>query len=91
MAMSLDSHVVGCGLSPRPSGLNSRWVCVHAQDPERRMEEKGLWHSHPPWVVISRFLSLCLSSKRTRPIAKTPQKKKNLLIREMAKPSLNYA
>ena len=47
-------------------------VCVRAQDPERRMEEKGLLRDHPPWGVISRFLSLCLclSGECTRPIAK---------------------
>ena len=34
---------------------------MRAQDPERRVEEKGLRRGHPPWGVISRFLSLCLS------------------------------
>ena len=52
MAMSLDSHVAGHYSSPRPGGLNSRWVCVRvcvcAQDPERRMEEKGLQCGHSP-------------------------------------------
>ena len=53
-------------------------MCVRAQDPERRMEEKGLWRDHPPWGVISRFLSLCLSlsGERTRPIVKNLSKKK---------------
>ena len=31
---------------------------MHAQDPERRMEEEGLRRDHPPWGVISRFVSL---------------------------------
>ena len=52
MAMSLDSHVVDYGTSPGPGGLNAYQACVHAcvraQDPERRMEEKGLRCGHPP-------------------------------------------
>ena len=31
---------------------------MHAQDPERRIEERRLQHGHSPWGVISCFLSL---------------------------------
>ena len=67
MVMSLNSHVVDCGLNLGPGGLNSRWAHVRAQDPERRMKEKGLQRGHPPWRVISCFLSLSvyLASGRT--------------------------
>ena len=64
IAMSLDSHVVDRSSSPRPGGLNSRQAheCVpKIQDPERRMEEKGLRRGQSPREVISRFLSLSLS------------------------------
>jgi len=63
MAISLDSHVVDRGSNLRPGGLNmpGACACVRAQDPKRRMEEKGLQRGHPPWGVISCFLSLCLS------------------------------
>ena len=76
MAMSLDSHVVDRGSRPGPGGLKltlGACVCVRAQDTERRMEEKGLWHDHPLWGVISQFLSLCLSLSGGPmfPIAKT--------------------
>ena len=82
MAMSLDSHVVNCGSCPGPGGLkHTGHMCVRAQDPERRMEEKGLRCGHPPWGLISHFLSLCLSlsGERTYPIAKTSQKNNNKL------------
>ena len=84
MAMSLDSHVVDHGSRPGPGGLNSHWrVCVRAQDPERRMEETGLRRDHPPWGVISRFLSLCLSLSVWRvhaPYSKKPLKKKKYCL-----------
>ena len=38
MAMS-DSHVVDCGSSPEPGGLNSCWVCLRAC--LRSREENG--------------------------------------------------
>ena len=64
MAMSLDSHVVDRGSSPRPSDLNSRWARVHAC-PRSREENGGegiaAWLSPPPRGMISRFVSLCLS------------------------------
>ena len=75
--MLLDSYVVNCDSNPRPGGLKlDACACV----PKKRMEEKGLWHGHPPWGVISHFLSLCLSGEHTGLIAKTspppPPKKK---------------
>ena len=68
MAMSLDSHVVDCSSHPGPSGLNSHWafVCVCAQDPKRRREEKRMQCGHFPWGVTSHFLSLCLSGERMK-------------------------
>ena len=61
---------------PRWLKNHASGICIHAQDPKRRMEEKGLKRGHPPWGVISHFLSLCLFGKCTCPIAKTPPKKK---------------
>ena len=73
MAMSLDSHVVDCGLSLGPGGLNSRRVrvCVpKIPRGERRRRDCGV--AIPPGGVISCFLSFCLSlsGERTLPIAK---------------------
>ena len=58
MAMLLDSHVVDRGSSPRPDGLNSRQVRVHAC-PRSREEsgEEGIVAWPTPQGVISHFLS----------------------------------
>lgn len=32
-------------------------LCICAQNFQRRIEKKGLWHGHPNWRVISHFLS----------------------------------
>ena len=62
MVISLDSHIVDRGLSPGPGGLkHAGRMYVLVQNPERRLEEKGSWHGHPPWGMISCFLSLSLS------------------------------
>ena len=76
MAMSLDSHAVNHGSSPRPGGLNSRWVRVCACP--RSQEENGgegivAWSS-PLGGDFSPSFCLCLSGKCTWPIAKTSQK-----------------
>ena len=83
-----QSYVVGLPCSQPRLKSQTRWLKLTsgmcAQDPERRMEEKGLRRDHPPWGVISRFLSLCLclSGKRTHPIAKASQKKKKSCRRQ---------
>ncbi|ELW62110.1 Nuclease-sensitive element-binding protein 1 [Tupaia chinensis] len=67
-------------------GLLERTICriqihrgeVRAQDPKRRMEEKGLSCGHPPGRMNSHFLSLCLC---THPIAKILSKKKKCTAR----------
>ena len=64
MAMLLDSHVVDCGSSPGPGGLNSCQAHVHACS--RSQEENGgegivAWPSPLGGGLISHFLSLCLS------------------------------
>ena len=52
---------------------------MRAQDPKRRMEEKGLRRGHAPGGVTSRFLSLCLSLSVWRvhvPYSEKPLKNK---------------
>ena len=53
-------------------------MCVHAQDPERRMEEKGLRCDHPPrGGDFSLSVSLSLSVWRAHaPYSKNLSKKK---------------
>ena len=81
MVTSLNSHVVDCSSSPGPGGLNSHQACVHAQDPERRKEEKGLWCGHPPWGDFSLSVSLSLSVflASARALQQKPLKKKSVV------------
>ena len=47
--MLLDCHVADRGSSPGSDGLKLMLgMCVCAQNPKRRMEEKGLWSGHFP-------------------------------------------
>ena len=50
---------------------HARHVCVRAQNPKRRTEEKGLRCGHTPWGVISYFLFFCLSHDYSHPVANT--------------------
>ena len=84
MALSLDSHVVDRGSHPGPSGLKlTPGTCACVPKTERRMEEKGLGHDHPPLgadfsLSVSLFLSVCLMSTRAL-LQKPLQKKRNFL------------
>lgn len=40
---------------------HARCTCVHAENLKGDIEEKGLQHAHPPWVVLFHFSSLSLS------------------------------
>ena len=81
MALSLDSHVADCSLSPGPGGLNSTpGVCACVPKiPREWRRDHGMTIPPGGW-----FLAFCLSlsGKRTRPIAKKkpsppPPPKKN--------------
>ena len=73
MAMSLDSHVFKCGLSPGPGGLNSRWACVCVGVPKI---QRGEWRRDCGMAIplgsdFSLSVShLCLSGEGMHPIAK---------------------
>lgn len=56
MVTSLNSLMVDLGLSLRLCLKFTLGACVHAQNPEKRIE-KGLRHADVTWGVISRFLS----------------------------------
>jgi len=83
MAMSLNSHVVDRGLSPRPSGLNSHWAHVRVCPRSREENGEGIAAWPSPLggdFSLSVSLSVCLRGERMCPIAKTsPKKKKNVL------------
>ena len=57
---------------------------MYAQDAKRRMEEKGLWCGHPPWGVISSFLTLSLFLASARTL-----KQKSLLKRKLEGPAVS--
>ena len=83
MAMSLDSQVVDHGSHPGPGGLKltpgACGACLRSQEENGG---EGIVHGHPPWGMISHFLSLCLSLSfwwACQPYSKDLSKKKKIV------------